>query len=165
MAANAKVAEQLAERRLRMRYVYRPGQSRLVNGWDIVTTLALLYTASVTPFEVAFLTSRDDWTVWRDPLFLINRLLDVIFAADLLFQFLISYQTAPSATDAPRNSNDLWVDDRRLIAKRCAYILHAQENWAHTRRRLSRDPPPAIPAASYLPLPCPCSWTKAPPAR
>lgn len=73
MDMNTKVVAQLEERRRRMRYVYRPGHSKLVNAWDVVTTTALLYTASVTPFEVAFLSSRDDWTVWTDPLFLINR--------------------------------------------------------------------------------------------
>ena len=37
-------------------YILRP-MSRLMSGWDVVTTLALLFTAAVTPYEVTFLGS------------------------------------------------------------------------------------------------------------
>ena len=95
LAENTRIKQQLAEHRKKMRFTFRPGASRLLNAWDLVTTLALLYTAAITPFEVSFLPSNDDWTAWRDPLFIINRLLDVIFILDLGFQFFISYQVGP----------------------------------------------------------------------
>ena len=48
--------------------------------WDTLTTSALAWTAIVTPFEVALLEPPIGWdTAVADPLFLINRFIDLIF--------------------------------------------------------------------------------------
>ena len=44
--------------------------------WDLVTALALIWTAIATPVEVAFLAPS---LTALDALFLINRLIDLIF--------------------------------------------------------------------------------------
>ena len=49
-------------------------------------TIALFFIALVTPFEVAFLPAADSPT---EPLFLINRLLDLVFTFDLGLNFFI----------------------------------------------------------------------------
>ncbi len=48
-------------------------QNSFFRKWDIVVVLAVLFTASVTPFEVAFLKTS------LNALFIINRIIDVIF--------------------------------------------------------------------------------------
>ena len=49
--------------------------------WDITTTLALVYTAFLTPYEVAFLDPPKTWAAAVvDPLFLINRVIDLMYA-------------------------------------------------------------------------------------
>lgn len=54
--------------------------------WDAVTTVVLLFTVVVTPFEVGFLPPPSDAS---EPLFIINRFIDLVFVLDLVFQFLI----------------------------------------------------------------------------
>ena len=56
--------------------------------WDGITGVALIFTAFVTPFEVGFLPPPKSLT---DPLFIINRLLDVIFCLDMVFSSLLMY--------------------------------------------------------------------------
>ena len=51
--------------------------------------LALVYTALLTPFEVAFVPAP---TVWYAPWFLVNRLVDGIFIFDMFLQFFIAYE-------------------------------------------------------------------------
>lgn len=61
--------------------------------WDGITTLALLYTAFVTPLEVSFIAPQDSCEeAWKTPLFLINRIIDLIFCFDMLIQFVLITQ-------------------------------------------------------------------------
>ena len=46
---------------------------------------------------------------WQDPLFLFNRLLDIIFSTDLIFQFSMMY---PAGT-----YRIVWVDTRPMIVR------------------------------------------------
>ena len=73
---------------------YKPGcmidprTSRLMPRWDVWTSIALVFTALVTPYEVGFLpASRSP----LDPLFLINRIVDLTFFIDLCLQFFLMY--------------------------------------------------------------------------
>lgn len=62
--------------------------------WDIVTLLALMFTAFVTPYEVALLESEVDYfkiNTW-DPLFVVNRLIDLIFLKDMVMQFFLAFR-------------------------------------------------------------------------
>lgn len=69
-------------------YILRPA-SRVMSAWDGLTATALIFTATVTPFEVAFLETAEST---NDALFVINRLLDVIFTLDMLAQFFLMYK-------------------------------------------------------------------------
>ena len=69
-------------------YIVRP-MSRFMSVWDAVTTLALLFTAAITPFEVAFLEGAESTT---DGLFIANRMLDCIFSLDMVLQFFLMYR-------------------------------------------------------------------------
>ena len=51
----------------------RDGQSAALQRWDLLTLLCLLFTALVTPVEVAFLTTN------LSALFIINRVVDAVF--------------------------------------------------------------------------------------
>lgn len=81
--------------------------SKFIFYWDQIIVVALLYTAFVTPYEVAFL---QDETMAS---FVLNRLVDVIFFCDMIFNFLIPYRN-----DARHGGQ--WVYDNRKIA--CAYL-------------------------------------------
>ena len=49
--------------------------------------VALLYTALVTPAEVAFLSMNEDSKAWPFPIFFsVNRVLDALFLTDLFLQ-------------------------------------------------------------------------------
>ena len=52
--------------------------------WDLLMVTLLLFTAAVTPFEVAFLTSNG-----VDGLFVINRMVDIGFIADMFVNFFL----------------------------------------------------------------------------
>ena len=63
-------------------WIIDPRTNRLIAYWDLATTAALLFTALVTPYEVAFLSMPPTWaTAWAHPLFVLNRLIDVTFSA------------------------------------------------------------------------------------
>ena len=51
----------------------------LAQYWDLCTAAALVYTAIVTPYEVAFLAPPSPSEKWSDSIFIINRCVDVIF--------------------------------------------------------------------------------------
>ena len=102
-------SKQLRQRDRDRVWVIDPRESMLLGLWDTITSLALVYTALVTPFEVGFLqpsTSIDGW-------FITNRLLDVIFLIDMALQFCVVYQQA-----SERGSDDVkFVTERRKIVR------------------------------------------------
>jgi hypothetical protein len=51
-------------------YQIDPRKSKVMGYWDSVTGLALIFTALVTPFEVAFLEAAESAT---EPMFIVNR--------------------------------------------------------------------------------------------
>jgi potassium voltage-gated channel Eag-related subfamily H protein 7 len=54
--------------------------------WDVVIALLLIYTAYVTPYEVAFLN-----TTGVNPLFVFNRFVDLCFISDMFRVFFTAY--------------------------------------------------------------------------
>ena len=69
----------VARKRAKRWWVVDPRKSRWMAAWDAATTLCLLYTAVVTPFEVAFLDAPRSWTeASRDGLFLTNRVVSLL---------------------------------------------------------------------------------------
>ena len=70
-----------------------PRKSKRIGYWDALTSIALIFTASVTPFEVALLQPA------FDALFIINRVVDSIFALDIPVQFItMTEKTSQSLT-------------------------------------------------------------------
>lgn len=81
-----------------------PRYSRCVPIWDGVVAFALLFTAIITPYEVALLPPN------LDALFWINRLIDLIFAADVGVNFLL-------IREAQGHAHGLhWITEPRAIA-------------------------------------------------
>jgi hypothetical protein len=87
-----------------------PRTNHCIAYWDLVTSFALLFTALVTPVEVSFLQPPPLDQRWADPLFLTNRLVDVVFITDMLFQFRIAYPT--EGLDGTR-----WIIDGFQVAR------------------------------------------------
>lgn len=51
--------------------------------WDVLVVVLLTYTATITPFEVAFLeTKLNGW-------FVIARFVDICFVIDMVLQFFL----------------------------------------------------------------------------
>uniref|UniRef100_A0A061SEQ6 Voltage-gated ion channel superfamily n=1 Tax=Tetraselmis sp. GSL018 TaxID=582737 RepID=A0A061SEQ6_9CHLO len=73
--------------------------------WDLLIAVLLIFTAVVTPYEVAFLQMNSP----LDALFIINRIVDFSFIVDMIIQFNLIYHDA---------STNAWVTDRRRIARR-----------------------------------------------
>ena len=65
-------------------YIMHP-ESRFMTGWDLFTGVALIFTALITPYELAFLEPE------LNALFVVNRLIDLTFVIDMVFQFLTNW--------------------------------------------------------------------------
>ena len=87
------VSRMLAKRELWSRWVIIPTKNKHLARWDVVTSLALIWTATITPFETAFIPPVLGPLAFRDFWFLSNRCLDVIFGLDMVLQFFVAYQT------------------------------------------------------------------------
>ncbi|KAJ3275367.1 hypothetical protein HDV01_000659 [Terramyces sp. JEL0728] len=62
--------------------------------WDALALLLLFFTASVTPFETAFIDTNSNGAVNIDTLFLLNRFVDLIFFLDMFVQIRTPYRDA-----------------------------------------------------------------------
>ena len=107
----SQISQQLKERDRSKRFVVVPSKVKGIWMWDVTTTVALLYTAVITPFEASFLEPTVGPISWTDGWFLANRLLDMIFFLDMLLQFVLAYEKA----DARKGT--LWVEDRQQITR------------------------------------------------
>jgi hypothetical protein len=77
-------------------------ESSYMGRWDMVTLAALMFTAFVTPYEVALLETEalySNITTW-DLLFSFNRLIDFIFLKDMCMQFFLAYRIQGSGGGA-----------------------------------------------------------------
>jgi hypothetical protein len=71
---------------------YIDPHTKFMKRWDPYMTLLLLYTALVTPYEVAFLGSPETWEERiADPLWVFNQAVNISFAIDLVFNLFLSY--------------------------------------------------------------------------
>ena len=88
-----KMVAYFEERTKEPKFLILP-ESTYMQRWDLVTLLALIFTAFVTPYEVALLESDCEWgdlSTW-DPLFTVNRLIDLIFVKDMVMQFFLAFR-------------------------------------------------------------------------
>ena len=99
------------------RYVLHPDKNKWLGRWDVLTSSALLYTATITPFETAFIPNVIGVESWQDPFFIINRILDLIFFADMFLQFFVAYQSGTTY------GGWVWVGDHAKI------IRHYVTGW------------------------------------
>ncbi|KAK3240751.1 hypothetical protein CYMTET_49426 [Cymbomonas tetramitiformis] len=88
--------------RIKSIYAIDP-KKKVFHNWDFLMLNMLLYTATITPYEVAFLEPA-----W-DAMFVCNRIVDVCFLTDIILNLFIAYFDGVSGT---------WVYDLRLIRKR-----------------------------------------------
>lgn len=110
--------EQIAANRLLVRRIERhkrlvlhPMKHKYLSWWDLITTTALLYTATLTPYEVSFVPPTLGVSAWAESWFQVNRVLDVIFFVDMVIQFFLAYEAR-----GPRGGT-VWVDDHSLIIR------------------------------------------------
>ena len=73
---------------IKPRYVIDPRKSKYLKYWDSVAAAALIFTALVTPLEVGFLHRAESAD---EPIFVANRVVDVIFLFDVFLQFFIAF--------------------------------------------------------------------------
>ena len=68
-----KVKEHLARTgQLGQTLVLNPEKNRSLGRWDVLQTLALIYTATLTPFETCFVPPAVGSASWRDPWFVMK---------------------------------------------------------------------------------------------
>ena len=84
-------------------FILDPSSKRMQQ-WDLLMMILLLFTATVTPFEIAFIPTDPD-----SLMFLINRFVDACFICDMVFNFMLAYEA---------EDEGMWVISHRLIAKR-----------------------------------------------
>ena len=85
MTKEERVALEKAPKTLKMRLKRSLSNATLFPFWDLVTSIALIFTAIVTPFEVGFMEASAVGT----PLFTINRVVDIIFILDMCISFFL----------------------------------------------------------------------------
>lgn len=88
-------------------WIIDPG-SKFCQKWDTVTFCALLFTAVVTPVEVAFTGTKPLQVPDEVPLLVMNRLVDAVFISDFCLQFFMGYD----------NGDGIVVKSPRRIAAR-----------------------------------------------
>lgn len=76
--------------RVRRAWVIDPRTVQWISYWDLVTTAALVFTALVTPVEVAFLEPTAVEARLSNALYLTNRAVDIVFITDMLLQFRVA---------------------------------------------------------------------------
>jgi len=89
-------------------YILSPDAAAMKT-WDAALASALIFTAIVTPYEVAFLGPTDDAS---NPIFILNRLVDAILLLDMGMQFLLKYRVRSERTDRE------WETRLKPIARR-----------------------------------------------
>jgi hypothetical protein len=94
------------------RKVLDPRKSRFVRRWELPLTLAVFFTALITPYEVGFLEQSSQ----IDVLFVMNRIMDCIFAVDLVLQFFMMFRVQSGMMRAER-----WVSDHGAIIRHYLY--------------------------------------------
>ena len=86
-------------------------QSKFLGRWDLVTATAMLWTAFVTPFQIGFLEPIESPS---SALSILNRLVDLVFVADMAITFFVPYRESP-------HRGGMWTFDNKKIAKRCKH--------------------------------------------
>jgi len=81
--------------------------------WDLVLSVALLFTGVVTPYEVIFVGT----VTWDSWLFLVNRIVDMIFVKDMVMQFFLKVETGNTALTGSVLLKDPWKIRKRYLTR------------------------------------------------
>ena len=95
-----------------------PRTSKRLSYWDAFVGLLLVYTALLTPYEVAFLPVPSDA---RNARFILNRLVDLFFVVDMCVQLVVMYPEPPEAVS---------IDDRQTSLRRSGVLKPPQTTIA-----------------------------------
>lgn len=90
-------------------WIIDPRSNSTIAYWDAVVSLALLYTAFVTPVEVGFIEPPSPSERWSTPTFLLDRVVDLVFIWDMVLQFCLGYS-------AENTTGKHWEFDARRVA-------------------------------------------------
>ena len=91
-------------------WVIDPRKAKWMVWWDMIMIAALLFTATITPYQVAFLPAPNVLENGPDALWIINRLFDVFFITDVLLVCNTAYQE-------PLIDGGRWIFNHRMIFK------------------------------------------------
>ena len=103
---NPDFVRQTKAYRLKLRRMYRctvMPTSTFMQRWDLLVVLVLFFIATVTPFEVGFLSME------YNALYFVNRAVDLTFVFDIVLNFFVAYREKTEVGGA-------WVFDNRKIA-------------------------------------------------
>jgi len=107
--ADGRTVEEVAKQLLaHTPWLIDPRRSKFIGYWDAIITLALAFTALVTPFEVALLPVK------IDALFVINRVVDAVFLSNIIIQFCTMAEAGSSSSHA----GTIWLAEPWPIAKK-----------------------------------------------
>ena len=107
VSASSLYSQQELSKYYRGSSIIDPRKSKFMPMWDVVMLASLLFTALVTPYEVTFIEEGACVTI----LFVINRLIDLLFFIDICLIFNTAYQD-------DSDTKPVWVYSRRKIAKK-----------------------------------------------
>jgi hypothetical protein len=79
------IEDKLLKIRSDSKFLINPTSNRMLQ-WDVVTMFCLLFTATVTPYEIALMELKLDVLFW------VNRIVDICFTLDIGFNFMLMYQ-------------------------------------------------------------------------
>ena len=94
--------------------------------WDLVISIAILFTAFVTPFEVSFLPMT---TTPMDALFVLNRFIDGIFVVDMALNFVLVYARGDEAA-----GEDIFFEERPVSCITHVHVLNVAPQFTHACR-------------------------------
>ena len=97
-------------------WVIDPRHVTWISYWDLVTTVALVFTALVTPVEVSFLEPPEVSERLGNYLYLSNRAVDLVFITDMFLQFRV----AVKVTTVMRGT--FWMTSPGPVAYNCEYF-------------------------------------------
>ena len=91
------------------RWLLNPRSAKMMY-WDALVGLCLLFTATFTPYEVAFI-EKDALNIEMDARFVLNRVVDLVFLTDICFNFFLPY----AAADNSKFITDHWQIVRHYL--------------------------------------------------
>jgi len=86
--------------------------------WDVVMILCLMFTALVTPYEIAFLAEESEKSTYeplKDWLFWVNRMVDFLFFVDMIINFFLGFFDEDEGQ---------WVfENKRIVLRYVRYVV------------------------------------------